>query len=453
MKQVRVVLRVLSVLGFLIACLMPAFAAGQKDAGKAAEGPQTITYWVEFTDKASLEVINTYINASFEKAFPKYKIQMTQTPDYQRQIQTSAAAGALPDVFNQYGPSYIPPLFDGGHVLALDNLAQRYGWDKKIWGWMLDSCRYKGKIICLPTEYESLHLFYNADMFSKRGWKAPASWADAVTLTRAMMDAKIIPFAFGSGGGGGITRHEWWISYALNAYSGNAALYEALTGAKPWTDDVYVGAIDTLNKLWQSGAMMSKQTAAIDHNDALGVWGKQEAAMIMDGTWRIRNVGTFAKDFKWAMAKLPSWRESVKFAWPVGCGEVLCVSAKAKAPEGAAEYANWYFRDPKEIGKWITKLPGIFAPPIDMKPEDFAADSDPLIKDTYMTMIQALKEGNFGYLVWSAFPAKTDKALYENIDAVYLGQMTPKQYMEKVNGIFQEELKGGAVPQQPKPRQ
>mgnify|MGYP007030163321 CR=1 FL=1 len=36
-----------------------------------------------------------------------------------------------------------------------------------------------------------------------------------------------------------------------------------------------------------------------------------------------------------------------------------------------------------------------------------------------------------------------------------LGEMTTGlgEYMEKVNAVFQEELKGGAVPQQPKPKQ
>ena len=39
--------------------------------------------------------------------------------------------------------------------------------------------------------------------------------------------------------------------------------------------------------------------------------------------------------------------------------------------------------------------------------------------------------------------------------AVMLGEMTTGlgEYMEKVNAVFQEELKGGAVPQQPKPKQ
>jgi raffinose/stachyose/melibiose transport system substrate-binding protein len=415
-----------------------------------AGGQKTVTYWVEFTDKPALDVITQYINGPFEAKFPQYKIQMTPTPDYQRQLQTAAAAAALPDIFNQFGPAYGAPLFDGGHLMPLDDLAKQYGWTQKIWPWMLDACRYQGKLISLPTAFETLHLFYNTNLFQKEGWQVPTNWTELNTLTKAQMDKKLIPFALGTSDA--IQRHEWWLSYALNAYAGNAALYDALSGAKPWTDEIYVGAIDYLNRLWQSGAIMSKQTAAISHADALAVWGKQEAVMIMDGTWRVRTVDNFAKEFKWEIAKLPVWRDGVKQIYPIGCGEILCVNSKAKVVDGAAEYANWYIQDPKEIGKWVDKLPGIFAPPIQLKREDFAPGSNPILVNLYLDIIKASNDNDFGFLLWSSWPARTDKTMYENIDAVFLGQMTPKAYMEKVNAVFQEELKAGGVPQPPKPR-
>lgn len=428
-----------------------AAAATAAPASMAGTGPkQTITYWVEFTDKPALDVITKYINEPFEAKYPQYKIEMISTADYVRQVQTAAAAGALPDVFNHYGPSYAPPLLEGGYLLPLDDLAKRFGWDTKVWSWMLDACRYKGKLACLPTEYETLHLFYNADMFAKNGWKPPTNWTELTTLTKQIQDKKIIPFVFGSSGG--ISRHEWWLSYAMNAHAGGPALYDALTGARPWTDDVYVGGIERLNELWQSGAIMDKQTAAITHDDALAVWGKQEAAMIMDGTWRLRTVGTFAKDFKYEVARLPMWRDGVRNAYPLGCGEVLCINAKAKNPEGAAALANWYFQDPKELGKWVDKLPGIYAPPTNLKAEDYAPDANPRVRDLYLDLTKASDDRDFGFLLWAAWPSRTDKYMYENIDAVYLKQLTPKAYMEKVNATFQEELKAGGVPQQPKPR-
>lgn len=425
-----------------------AMSAPLSTAGTGAK--QTITYWIEFTDKPIIDTMTKLFIEPFEAKYPQYKVEMVPTSDYVRQVQTAAAAGALPDVFNHYGPAYAPPLYDGGYLLPLDDLAAKYGWDKKIWPWMLDAVRYKGKIISLPTEYESLHLYYNADMFAKNGWKPPTSWTELTTLTKQMQDKKIIPFVFGTSGG--ISRHEWWLSYAMNAYAGPGALYEGLTGARPWTDDLFVGAIDHLNELWQSGAIMDKQTAAITHDDALAVWGKQEAAMIMDGTWRIRTVGNFAKDFKWEIARLPIWRDGVNNAWPLGCGEVLCINAKAKNPEGSAALASWYFQDVKELGKWIDKVPGVYAPPVNMAKEDYAPSANPLVRDLYLDFTKASDNRDFGYLLWSAWPSRTDKAMYENIDAVFLKQMTSKQYMEKINGIFQEELKAGGVPQQPKPR-
>ena len=81
---------------------------------------------------------------------------------------------------------------------------------------------------------------------------------------------------------------------------------------------------------------------------------------------------------------------------------MLCINAKAKNPEGAALLADWFFKEPKELGKWIDKLPGIYAPPITMTREDFAPEANPAVRDLYLDFIKAGENREFGYLVWSS---------------------------------------------------
>jgi len=46
-------------------------------------------------------------------------------------------------------------------------------------------------------------------------------------------------------------------------------------------------------------------------------------------------------------------------------------------------------------------------------------------------------------------PAPNRELHHRGIEQVWLGQITPQQFMDRVNQIFQEELQAGAVPPTP----
>ena len=55
----------------------------------------------------------------------------------------------------------------------------------------------------------------------------------------------------------------------------------------------------------------------------------------------------------------------------------------------------------------------------------------------------ASAEGNYGYTTWSFFPPKTNQVIYEEIEKVWVGDMTPEEYMAAVDAAFQEEMAAG----------
>src|SRR5919206_250951 len=98
----------------------------------------TLTWVVEFTDAPTTQAVTKYIIQPFEKAHPGVTIKFVAPNGAQgldRYLKTSLAAGSGPDVFDENGPSWIPPLADGNQVLNLDPYAKKYGWQKTILPW------------------------------------------------------------------------------------------------------------------------------------------------------------------------------------------------------------------------------------------------------------------------------------------------------------------------------
>ena len=421
-------------------------------AAAPAKGPVNIVYWVETSDATLLDPIKKYIIGGFEQRYPNTKVELVGYPgsDYRRILPTALAAGTGPDVFNEFGTSYLPPAIDGGHVMPLDDAIKQFGWSNKIWKWALDSGRYKNKIYSVPTAYEGMHLYYNQDLFAKHGWRVPADWAKLIALCKDMKEGKkLIPFVFGVRDR--VSRWDWWLSYAFNAYAGNYAVYEALSGKRPWTDGLFAETINRLDQLWQAGYIMDKQTSAMTHDDALGVWSNQQAVMIMEGTWRLRTIGNYAKSFKWEIDKLPMWRDDARWTPAIGIGEVLAVNAKTKHPDESLQFVDRFFWDAKEIGQWMHLVIGLFAPPINMTKADFSPDAPAAVVKAHLDLIESSNKGDFGFLMWTSWPAQTSKFQVENIDAVLLRKMTVKEYLEKSQQLFDKELKEGMVAPVPEP--
>ncbi|MFN8452341.1 MAG: hypothetical protein U0521_28010 [Anaerolineae bacterium] len=67
-----------------------------------------------------------------------------------------------------------------------------------------------------------------------------------MALSEQIAAAGIIPFAHANSDWKGV--NEWFVGEMLNHVAGPQAVYEALTGARPWTDDAFAQSIDILNQ-------------------------------------------------------------------------------------------------------------------------------------------------------------------------------------------------------------
>jgi raffinose/stachyose/melibiose transport system substrate-binding protein len=59
---------------------------------------------------------------------------------------------------------------------------------------------------------------------------------------------------------------------------------------------------------------------------------------------------------------------------------------------------------------------------------------------------------NFGYTAWTFWPPKSDTYIYEQVEKVRVGKLSPQDYCAGLDKLFQEELKAGKRPPVPAPR-
>ena len=62
------------------------------------------------------------------------------------------------------------------------------------------------------------------------------------------------------------------------------------------------------------------------------------------------------------------------------------------------------------------------------------------------------KNRDFGFLPWAAWPNRTNNYLSNNLAALWLGEMSAKEYMEGTQKVFEEDFEQGLVVVSPEPR-
>jgi len=417
--------------------------------------PVNLTWVVEFTDTPDQQAVTQYLIKPYQQLHPNVTITL-QAPaassNIDRLLQTQFAAGAGPDIYDEQGPSFMPPFIQNGDAANLEHYAAKYGWRGKMSSFALKSSLYKGKLYYLPTEFETLLLWYNKTVLQKHGWKVPTTYAEMMAVSKQIKAAGLIPFAFGVNGylGG----WDWWYSYFLNAYLGTTKLYKVLTGQVSWTDPDVATAFTMFKQMWDADYIMDKQTSAVNFTESWALWGQQKAVFRMEGTWGFSPGVVYANDkgFEWDVAALPVWKPGIDFAPPVGIGEVNGINPHSKNIDVAADFYDFaFFRNRDQILKWLPKLSSTFLPPLNWTPADFGSSFDPRLAKVLIATSKAMATSRAGYLSWTAWPAKTEAYMWGNIESVLYGKRSVADYLRSVESVFKGEQAAGALPQVPKP--
>ncbi len=420
--------------------------------GGGDSGRSELSYWSELEGAEVQSYYRENVEKPFDQANPDIDFQVRFVIDTDRVVRTALQSGEGPDLVPTLGPSFALEYAQANLFLELDEYAEQYGWQEKILPWALDLGRSDGKLYSVPTRFETMLLYYNKTLLEEKGWTVPTNRDEVEALAEEAKGQGIIPFA--AGNAEYRTSTEWFVTMFWNHFSGPEALYQGLTGEIPWTDPVFVDAIELLNQYFQNGWFGGSverffSTAPAEWYSQLG---DGRAAMDMDGFWVTSELPNYfgekaGNENEWDWSPLPSLSSEVPTPiFELAIGATLSISRSSEYPDAASKYIDWYFSDTDRVVKRMADVPAWFNLAVPIKASDFPSGIDERIKRIMLSLNEATGRGNFGYATWTFWPPESDVFIIEELGSVLIGKMTPAEYCAELDRIFRQELEEGEVP-------
>lgn len=435
-------------LPLLLSACAPATTGGTSEgAANASAGKIQITMWLD-TDETADCVVKTAVD-SFNTKSQTIEVIADRKANMIDAIRPALAGGAGPDLVPTHGPAFVAELALADQVIPLDDFVADFGWDKRFVPWALNLGRINGNLYSLPQELETVVLYYNKTLFEQNGWTPPKTMDELVALADKIHAAGIIPFA----GQGGECQacNEWYFTEFINKIAGPEKVYQALKGEIPWTDPDFVLAITTLNDLMQKGYWMGsvENFLAADFTGFSTAFAEGKAAMNMEGTWFYGREGEYFGEAvgntnEWDWVPMPS--SSGEAIYNIGIGGTMSINKSSKHPEAAAEFLTHYFSP--EIQSALFAQCRMAMGPIRIESGQMEG-IDARMAAIFADFAKASDEGNYGYTTWTFWPPKSDTYIYEELEKVWVGDITPEEYLAGLDQIFQEEREAGESLQVP----
>lgn len=430
---------------------VPVAAIGGMPRLAVAQGNRKpVSFWFAQANADGQSALRRNLVDAFNASQDKYELQLeVKGAAVNNLLKVALVAGNGPDIVQTSGPAYLTAIANAGQVLSLDGFAETYRWKDRFLPALLNTSVYGGKLFALPRDYESLHLFYNKEVFRQHGWTFPTNRAEVEQVADAALAKGLIPFAAGNADWKGV--NEWLMTVFFNNVAGPDAVHKALSGELPWTAPPFVEAVE-LSKAWYKKGYFGKNyfSLTIEQSFLQAVQGK--AAMALGGTWTFgtKSYGMSAPDTVMDVAAVPSLGSA--FSGPLfqlACGATLSIAKTSPNPEGAAAVFE-FMLTPKFYQDMNRDWPGKWALPVrDLSPEMLKGIGYPLFEKTVAQMHHAFAKGPYGFTTWTFWPNATNTYLIEGIEQVWLNRITSEAYLGRLQSLFAGELKDGKVPPLP----
>jgi len=413
----------------------------------AQDGRTLVTYWYGAANSTGQAALQTDLVDAFNASQTKYKLQVeVKGAAVNTLLKVALLAGNGPDIVQTAGPTYLTPMATAGQVLALDDFAARYRWKERFLPALLNTSVYGGKLYALPRDYESMHLFYNKEVFRQNGWKLPTNRAEMEQVADAALAKGIVPFGAGNADWKGV--NEWLMTVFFNNVAGPDAVRKALIGELPWTAPPFVEAVD-LSKAWYQKGYFGKNYFSLTGEQAFAQCVSGKAAMALYGTWAFgyKTFGMDKPDTSMDVVAVPTLGTAFTGSLiQLGCGATLSIAKNSANAEGAAAVFDFmltqrFYQEMNRdwTGKWTVPVKDL---PLSM----LQGISYPIFEKTISDLHDSFEAGRYGFTTWTFWPGATNNYLIDGIEQVWLNRGTTEAYLNRLQTLFMQEFKEGKMP-------
>ncbi|SKA78631.1 carbohydrate ABC transporter substrate-binding protein, CUT1 family [Caloramator quimbayensis] len=243
----------------------------------------------------------------FMKQNPDIKVNLEQYPgDFFKALENKFIANQAPDVF-YLDIVQAPSLINAGKVEPIDDYISKYNYDiDDIVPSLRQAFTWDGKLYGIAKDYNMLGLFYNKEMFEKKGLKPPTNWEELRQCAK-MLTTKDVK---------GLALQNEIARFQPLAYQNGGSMMD---GQNPKVNrDENIKAAEFWTSLFKDGlAVEPKDIGEGWDGDA---FGKGKVAMTIEGGWMCKYLQNTAPNLKYGVVELPVNKTKSTMAFTVAWG-------------------------------------------------------------------------------------------------------------------------------------
>jgi raffinose/stachyose/melibiose transport system substrate-binding protein len=407
--------------------------AGLAGAQAKAKTISFLSIWPEANDNSKLILDLT---KEYQATHPNFKLdfELVDTNSLQQKVKVLLASDDLPDVFAYESGTPILELIEAGKIVDIEKAFKDLGISEYLDAGavsLLKRLASNKGLYDLPLGMNIEGLWYNKADFTKAGIKAPpATWDELMTDCEKLKKVGIQPFTAGG-------KDKWPLSRVLNMYVmrklGVDAMEKGVAGKISFSDPAFIESAKVVQDMAKKGYFGTGITT-VDYATAADTLFSGKAAMLYNGSWFAENLNDSKRNvagpegigfFNIPLVKGGAGKMD---DYSMNCGTILCLS-KAKYDAATADWVKYVFT---RMGDKAMKDYGAV--------KGYKVTNAKTDLPGYTKLIQAeLKKAKTAGLWFEAnFDSKTSQVAQDNIQALFLGMITPEQYWKDIDSANKE---------------
>lgn len=290
--------KALPLIGIILILVLAACGSDDKQEANGSEDQVSISIWHNFAgDDLRAKVVRGIID-QYKKDHPEVTVDEQAIPvdGYRQRISTVAAADEMPDVFFTYPAAFTDQFYEGGLIQPITPLLEKHPeWKDSFLPGGLDIYEYDDEIYSVPVSSSNTSfLYYNKQLFKENNLEVPETWEEFMDVIDKFNEIGITPIAMGN--------KAPWVAQSTTF----GAIADRVTGTDwfmdaiaqdgaSFTDPVFIEALGYFKQLVDANAYQDGANS-IDNTQAEQYFAQGEAAMMINGSWTISDLGASASE-------------------------------------------------------------------------------------------------------------------------------------------------------------
>lgn len=407
-------------LGGLTACGNDSGSGGDDDV-------ITLSYWKSAdTGRPDFEAFMEVVN-KFNDEHEDIQLDVNTTPndDYRTRLNTRAAGGDLPDVFQVWPGAELRPLVEAGAVEPIDDIEDHWIDSGLLEEGSFDEFTIEDNTYAVPVNSNPTHfIYYNKEMLSEAGHDSfPEDYEGFLQLIEDLKDEDVTPISLGNSGGWVL--QSVYISTIADRFTGPDFLEDVENGDRKFTDPEFIQGLEVIEELNNMEAF-NNDLNTIDSMQMIDQFLQEESAMVMDGNWAATEIiENKQEDQDIGLATIPlGERNSISNT--MGSASAINSDISDEKKAAAKEFLKWLYNE--ELFEELQAV-GRIVPTNVENPND---ELDPLIKE----MMELTQEAENAPVYDATLTPSLNDELENQLQALTLGEATP----EEIGEALQKEV-------------